>query len=109
MPEVAEPFLVPRAALAAAVRAAAGRRGGRRCSLPPRDKGALARAVWRHLEFAIGHDASIGGLMASQWEATPQEFDVAEDFATVLAHLMGGSRGVATWAQALGLPAGGAQ
>jgi hypothetical protein len=103
MPDVAEPYLVPRAAFAAAVRAAAGRRGGRRCSLPNRNHGALARAVWRHLEFALGGNASIGGLLSAQWEATPAEFDVAEDFATVLAHLMGGSRGVAAWSQALGL------
>lgn len=103
LPDVAEPYAVPRAAFAAAVRACVGRRGGIAVKIPAREKGALARAIWRNLAFALGPDASIGGLMATAFEASPEERDVSEDLATVIGELVGGSRGVAAWASALGL------
>jgi hypothetical protein len=100
MPDLA----VPAASLGAALRAASGPRGGTRSRAPDRAKGGLARALWRHLRFAIGHDVSLTGLMLARMECTDAEFDVAEDLAVVLATLAGvRSGGADAWKRALGM------
>jgi hypothetical protein len=97
-------FGVAPAAFAAAVRGAAGRSGGVASKLPSRDKGTFARAVWRQLMFALGHNLSIGGLIVSSFEADAVQLDVAEDFATILGVLLNGrSIGADEWRTALGL------
>ena len=69
----------------------------------PRDGSPLARALWRHLQFAFGRNVNLGGLFSARLEATPQEYEIAEDIANILAILArGGNAGADRWRTALG-------
>lgn len=95
-------FGTPREEVAAAVRAAAGKRGGIKPRLPDRRKGALARSVWRHLTFVFGHDTTLTGLFLSRYEAGDAQDDLAQDLAFVLGELAGRNVGVTAWRRAFG-------
>ena len=57
----------------------------------PRDGSPLARALWRHLQFAFGRNLNLGGLFAASFEASDAEYEMAEDIANILAILARGS------------------
>lgn len=73
----------------------------------PRDGSPLARALWRHLNFAFGRNVNLGGLFSARAEATDAEYELAEDVANILAILARGSNaGADRWRAALGYGGG---
>jgi hypothetical protein len=86
---------------------ATGREWSLRRSIP-RDGSPLARALWRHLQFAFGCNVNLGGLFLARAEASDAEYALAEDIANILAILARGSNaGADRWRAALGYGGGG--
>jgi len=70
-------------------------------SLPDQSKGKLARVFWRHMQFVLGYDVGLYGLMQNRFDATDAEDDVLQDIAFVLAHIKGGNVGADQWRKAI--------
>jgi hypothetical protein len=70
-------------------------------SLPARSKGNLARAFWRHMKFALGHDVSLMGLLDNLFRVTEAENYVLQDVAFVIAEIKGGNVGGERWRKAI--------
>jgi hypothetical protein len=90
-----------RDALYGACRSRGDRKGFLLASLPARSKGNLARVFWRHMQFVLGHDVSLMGLLDNLFQATEAENDVLQDVAFVIAEIKGGNVGADRWRKAI--------
>lgn len=90
-----------RNALYGACRSSGKFKGYLLASMPDRKKGANARVFWRHMQFALGHNTNLFGVIQTIYETDRASNDVLQDVAFLLADLKGGNKGAEAWRKAI--------